>query len=1197
MPFIPNFESFFDLIDTMKKLAYLLVLSFLSYTNSFAQTFSFASWTSGSASYSTTSGGNTMTAAYTEFANHRANTLANTDCFGTNTTRPAVPFYYNSATMYIADYSTSSCYCSSSNAQSGLVLTANWPDNNASRFEQVVLTFANPVCGPVTFRIWDINRAIWSGDGSHYFTDVVDISATDPASNPIAASDISITNCGSNTITTSGSTKTISAVGSACTCNSHNISIAGSSIKTITIRYRNGGATYSNDPSSQYIIITNIVASAAPTASITATPLACGSNSTTLSVTTNASSPTYAWSGTSGTSITSPSASNTAVTGAGTYTVTVNPGSCSTTATYTLTPSGTPPDVNINPPATLTCSNTSVTLTATSATPGVTYAWSGGGTGATKSVSSIGTYTVTATAAGCSATASATVSQNTVTPNVSIAPPAEITCTNSSVTLTASSTTSGATFAWSGGGTGATKSVSTAGSYTVTATDPSNGCRATASRTVTQNTIPPNVSAGADKILLCNSASVTLDGSSTTAGATFSWSNGLGSNATATAISAGTYTLTATNPANGCTASAQVNVTLDTNVPISEAGANQSITCTQNTSGIIQIGSSPTLNYTYAWSPAAGLSVNNIANPMATPTATTTYSVTTTNTLNGCTSTDAVTITIDTTTPNANVGLDKILFCGSASVTLDGSSTTPSATFSWSNGLGNNDTVTAFSDGVYTLTVTNSVNGCSATDQVAVTLDVNAPLSDAGQNTSITCITNLSGAVTIGTSSTPNFSYEWSPSAGLSQNNVSNPVATSTTTTIYTVTTTNILNGCTSSDAVTITVDRTPPNAEAGNSKELSCTITTVTLDGSSTSPNVSYAWSNSLGNTATVNTNLPGNFTLTVTDNINGCSATDQVVISQNINVPDLNILPPADISCTNPVVTITSVSSTANVIFNWSEGSNIATQDVSVAGQYSVTATDNNNGCTASRNVSVSSLPAIDFSVNANAASCGNASGSASVSIISGNGPFDYAWSNGAVTASIVNLNGGQYAVTVTDANGCSDIRTVIVGLTPQATKPDIGLDSIICEGDFVVLFAGNYDSYLWQDGTTVNIYNATNEGVYIVTVTDSNGCEASDTMQISFDEQCGFNLVMPTAFSPNQDGKNDTYKPVYTGLPSTFEMRIFNRWGEKVFETDDITKGWDGKFKGTTQPMETYVWTVSYTYGQKVQKSIIGNLALLY
>ena len=89
---------------------------------------------------------------------------------------------------------------------------------------------------------------------------------------------------------------------------------------------------------------------------------------------------------------------------------------------------------------------------------------------------------------------------------------------------------------------------------------------------------------------------------------------------------------------------------------------------------------------------------------------------------------------------------------------------------------------------------------------------------------------------------------------------------------------------------------------------------------------------------------------------------------------------------------------------------------------------------------------------------------------------------------------------------------------------------------------------------------------------------------------------NVGFPTAFSPNGDGVNDFFE-LNGGPVRTLTLSIYNRWGEKVFETDDITKGWDGKFKGTTQPMETYVWTVSYTYGQKVQKSIIGNLALLY
>ena len=117
------------------------------------------------------------------------------------------------------------------------------------------------------------------------------------------------------------------------------------------------------------------------------------------------------------------------------------------------------------------------------------------GTGSTKTVTTAGTYTVTATdpANGCTASTSRTVTPNTTPPNVSLAVPAAFTCVTTSQTLTASSTTAGATFAWSGGGTGATKSVNTAGTYTVTATDPANGCTASASRTVTQNITAPNL--------------------------------------------------------------------------------------------------------------------------------------------------------------------------------------------------------------------------------------------------------------------------------------------------------------------------------------------------------------------------------------------------------------------------------------------------------------------------------------------------------------------------------------------------------------------------------------------------------------------------------------------------------------------------------------------------------------------------------
>src|SRR5206468_3810838 len=111
----------------------------------------------------------------------------------------------------------------------------------------------------------------------------------------------------------------------------------------------------------------------------------------------------------------------------------------------------------------------------------------------TKAVNTPGPYSVTATdpSTGCIASASVTVVQNIVIPNVTIAPPAELTCLVTNVTLTASSTTTGATYDWGGGVTTNTKTVSTAGSYSVTVSDPSNGCTASASTPVNQNIIIP----------------------------------------------------------------------------------------------------------------------------------------------------------------------------------------------------------------------------------------------------------------------------------------------------------------------------------------------------------------------------------------------------------------------------------------------------------------------------------------------------------------------------------------------------------------------------------------------------------------------------------------------------------------------------------------------------------------------------------
>src|SRR5204863_193344 len=201
------------------------------------------------------------------------------------------------------------------------------------------------------------------------------------------------------------------------------------------------------------------------------------------------------------------------VSAAGAYSVTVTDpvNNCTASASVTIAQNITPPNVAIAPPADLTCTVTSVTLSASSTTPGVTYNW-GSVTTATNTVTSAGTYSVTVTdpVNNCSASASATVNQSGGLPNISIASPADLTCSVASMTLTAASTTVGVTYDWGGGITTATNTVTSAGTYSVTVTDPANGCSASASVAVTQNILIPNISIAPPAQLTCAVTSVTL---------------------------------------------------------------------------------------------------------------------------------------------------------------------------------------------------------------------------------------------------------------------------------------------------------------------------------------------------------------------------------------------------------------------------------------------------------------------------------------------------------------------------------------------------------------------------------------------------------------------------------------------------------------------------------------------------------------
>ncbi|MBS1602431.1 MAG: T9SS type A sorting domain-containing protein [Bacteroidetes bacterium] len=379
----------------------------------------------------------------------------------------------------------------------------------------------------------------------------------------------------------------------------------------------------------------------------------------------------------------------------------------------------------------LTCANTSVTLTGSSTTSGAVYSWTGplGFTSSIQDpvVSTPGIYTLTVTAGGCSAQDTALVSQNTTRPvgltATAIPIDATLTCTNNNVNFTAGAQTPNLTYSWTGPdgpiATAGSITVSSTGTYTLTATDPTNGCTATASSVVTQNTTAPQgvttSALPATAQVTCAHPTILLTGSSTTTGVTYSWTGpGIlsASGASATVDAAGTYTVTVTDPSNGCVTTLPGAVTKNVSVPIGlTASPSDVISCFTPT--IDLQGGSSTPGVTFLWSGPGGYTANTDVAETSVPGD---YTLTVTDPTNGCSASVSTTALADTATPaNVTASNNGPLNCTTTSVMITSSSSTPGVDFTWvtpSNTFIAGATAVVTVPGTYTIQVTNNGNGC-----------------------------------------------------------------------------------------------------------------------------------------------------------------------------------------------------------------------------------------------------------------------------------------------------------------------------------------------------------------------------------------------------------------------------------------------------------------------------------------------------
>ncbi len=479
-----------------------------------------------------------------------------------------------------------------------------------------------------------------------------------------------------------------------------------------------------------------------------------------------------------------------------------------------------PPNATTGSPQTITCSSTTVSLSASSTTSGVSYSWSGpgivsGGSTATPTVNAAGTYTVTVTDpanSSCPATATQTVSLDNSPPNIVMGSTQAITCTTTSLNLSANSSTPGATYSWSGpgivsGGTTGTPTINVDGTYTVTITNPTNGCTSTGTQTVNLNNTPPSLTMGATQTITCLTATTTL--LATASGVNYNWSGpGIvsgGSSSNPTVNAAGTYTVTVTDATNGCTSTGTQDVLTTISTPDATAGTPQTVTCI--TTSVALSGNSTTSGVTYSWSGPGGFT-SALQNPNATTAGT--YTVTVTD-ASGCTNTATQIVNANTTPPNVVTGSAQTLTCTTTSLNLSANSSTTGATYSWAGvGItsgGATATPTINAAGTYTVTVTDPSNGCTSTATQIVNSNTTAPTANAGADNTFPCNVssiNLNGA---GSSSGAGFTYSWSTSNGAITSGANTLTPTVSQIGTYTITVTNTTNGCVSIDSVVIIPD------------------------------------------------------------------------------------------------------------------------------------------------------------------------------------------------------------------------------------------------------------------------------------------------------------------------------------------------------------------------------------------------------
>ena len=483
---------------------------------------------------------------------------------------------------------------------------------------------------------------------------------------------------------------------------------------------------------------------------------------------------------------------------------------------------------------------------------------------------------------------------------------------------------------------------------------------------------------------------------------------------------------------------------------------------------------------------------------------------------------------------------------------------------------------TGLNAGNYTVVVSDN-NSCTDTVNNVIVNNTNGPNIDSVTVQNVTCPGNNDGALTIYATGN-NLVYSIDSGATYSSQNTYSGLSGGT----YYIFVSDG-GGCVATSTVQviepdpITINPTVTDVTCNGTCDGSISVTV----SGGTSP-YSYSWNN--GNTSSQISQLcAGQYMLTVTD-ANNCTAYDTITLTAP---PALDVT--YDVTEGNcyedgSTITLNVNGGDAPYTYSWSNGETTSSITVHQSGDYGVTVTDA-NGCSVEIDTINVTLPEplVITQDSIVAASCyGSNDGAIYISVTGGIQPYTYLWSNNEVTEDLENIETGNYAVTVTDANGCTATSSYDVGIggnaiqithTTGINEHHLGyIDITVTGGD------GIY-TYQWSNGaTTEDLDNIEQSGTYMVTVTDNEGCIGYDTIDVNL------GLVVSTVITPNGDGRNDTWQIIGVENYKHLTLEVYNRWGNLIFEYDGPAeeylskeKQWDGTYNGKPVPFGSYLYIV--------------------